>query len=287
MIILFFITGCVESLPLTEDIEVKNKLFIECELLAGEEITAYVSYPSYLNGNINETPVLDTSGIYLTLSELNKDYVVHFTYNERLKYYFIDPSSFTIQKGVNYILKGFMINSDNEINVMTETPGQFNYDSIVVMNPTFVTAENNKILTTATVRMYYNPLENIDNNYLHLEMFNSLTSKEVAIKPQSDKNAYFRLTHRNGILLDVTRTELKKYFEFQIEDLSDSKPDSLQFYIKNTTKPYYDYQKFKSNVPKEPLSSGNPAVAAFNINSNSGYGTFSSSYTEKVKIFLK
>ncbi|MBK6784524.1 MAG: DUF4249 family protein [Saprospiraceae bacterium] len=287
IIILFFITGCVESLPLTEEVEVQHKLFIECELQANEEITAYVSRPGYLNGNLQHLPPLDTSEIYLTLSELNKDYVVHFKYNERLKHYFIDSSFFKIQKGVSYVLKGFIIDSDNEINIMTETPGRFLYDSVSVVNASFVTTSDNKVLTTATIRVYYNPLKNSENHFLHLELYKKQMTEEVSLYPQTDKSAFFRLAHRNGILVDMTRMENKKYFDLLIEDVNVSRPDSFNFYIKNTTKPYYDYQKFKSNVPKEPLSSGNPAIAAFNINNTAGYGTFSSSFSERINISLK
>ena len=97
------------------------------EMCIRDRITAYVSRPGYLNGNLQQLPPLDTSEIYLTLSELNKDYVVHFKYNERLKHYFIDSSFFKIRKGVSYVLKGFIIDSENEINIMTETPGRFVY----------------------------------------------------------------------------------------------------------------------------------------------------------------
>ncbi|MFZ1702977.1 MAG: hypothetical protein WAT79_01455 [Saprospiraceae bacterium] len=284
---ILLISGCVETLPFVQDENSEKKLFVECELEAGKDIIAYVSYASFINNNSTNLPSIDTSEIRLSLGEMDKDYVKHFSFNQSQEKYVLHQGEIPLQSGKSYILKGFLKHSDTDINVVTELPNRFPYDSIVLRDSDFENLASGLIRTTSTIRIYFNRGKITENYFLHLAIMNKENDKEIYFQAASDANAFFRLNHKPGMVLELDRVTEKKYIELEMRFTGTDSLKEVLLLVRNTTKSYYDYQKFKTNTPVIPSPSTNPAIAAFNIATKEGYGTFSSSFLETLPLQVK
>lgn len=273
------LTACVDTVPFGSDEENEKKLFIECELVPGKNIEAFVSYPTLLNQGVNNIPALDTNEISLTLSDMSRGLTKKFVYDTKLNRYVIDQSSFPVRSGNVYMLRGNLKGAEGEISVSTEPPTVFSYDSLVVISGQFTPIDGGLWSSVIALRLYYDHQQVNTDKFAHIAFYDKKTGKHMSCFPLTQQQNCSMLSHRDGLLWFVDQSS--SFIDFRIVHVADQKLAEVEMILKNTTESYYQYQKFKSNAPATPTPVGNPSIAAFNIFVDAGYGSFSAA-TEKV-----
>ena len=284
LVFVFSLTACVDTIPFGSDNEPGKKLFIECELIPGKNIEAFVSYPTFLNQGIDNIPPLDTNEIDLTLSDMTRGITTNFVFDTKLKRYVVDQTSFPVRSGHVYMLRGTLRGAEGEISVSTEPPAVFPYDSLVVTSAQFTPFDGGNWSSVITMRLYYNNQKMVTDKYTHVSFYEKKSGKHMSCVPLSQQQNCSILSHRDGLLWFVDQSSGFSFMDFRMIHVADQKVDVVEMVLKNTTESYYQYQKFKSNAPATPTPVGNPSIAAFNIYADAGYGSFSAA-TEQVILF--
>lgn len=280
-------TGCVDTVPFTGNDNLNKQLFVECELKNTGKTEAFISHPVNLGESGIRFEPVKADEVVLTVAEMNKDIVYPFVFDNLVRRFSINHDSFQLIAGRNYILKAYMKGSNSELYSMIEMPGRFLYDSIVCSGVTFEKTGSGQIQTTASVKLYCNTNRVLSDQYLHFAISDAATGKDIPFSMAGNQQDFFMLSHRPGMLWYANKFENRDFIEFSIQVTGNEPLESVLLHAKNTTKSYYDYQKFISNAPSSPGPSSNPAIAGFNINSDAGYGSFSASYQENIRILLK
>lgn len=287
LVFVFSLTACVDTIPFGSDNEPGKKLFIECELIPGKNIEAFVSYPTFLNQGIDNIPPLDTNEIDLTLSDMTRGLTKNFVYDTKLKRYIIDEASFPVRSGNVYLLRGNLRGADGEISVSTEPPTAFLYDSLMVTSTQFTPVDGGNWSSVVTMRFYYNNQKLITDKYTHISFYDKNSGNHMSCVPLSQQQNCSILSHRDGLLWFVDQTSGLSSIDFRIVHVAKQKLEVIEMVLKNTTESYYQYQKFKSNAPVTPTPVGNPSIAAFNISADAGYGSFSSATEKVIQVTVK
>ena len=179
-----------------------------------------------------------------------------------------------------------MKDSGEELSSMIEMPGKFWFDSIACIGVTFE-RNDHQTLTKAVIRLYMDKLNSRPEQYLHFWLTDATTGKAIPFAVRENQQDFFMLNHRPGAVWYLDEFENNDFIDFSVQYTGSGPIESLIFNIKNTTKSYYDYNKFLSNAPYLPAPSANPAIAGLNIYSRAGYGSFSASFEEKFILNLK
>jgi len=276
----------VDTVPFTGNDNKNRQLFIECELKNSGKTEAFISHPVNLGDKGMQFEPVSHDDLVVTVAEMNKDIVYPFVFDDTSNRFFINHDSFILTPGRNYILKAYMKGSTEELYSMIEMPGKFWYDSITCTGATFE-RKDNQTLTKAFIRLYTDKFRGRAEQYLHLVLSDVTTGKVIPFAVSVNQQDFFMLNHRPGLLWFTDGHKNYDFIDFLIQYTGNGPLEEVMLTIKNTTKSYYDYHKFLSNVPNLPGPSANPAIAGLNIFSAAGYGSFSASYEDKVKIALK
>lgn len=249
-----------------------NKLFLECEMQVGELIFAHVTKSGSFNGQSPQSYV-DTNLVRLSLRESAKDYNIAFKYNVRNKRYEIPKSEMTISSGKTYIIEGVYNEREPKIVASLTVPNLVYLDSLVIVDYRITKISDNVAKTYAEFQLKL-PKSGYSSDYLHLILKDKNDKSINSIDFINSNQSIFELKHKEGFLINTTRVE-GNFVTFKIEHTSEDELSEISIIIRNTTESYYLYNKFKSNSEGATSTSINPAIAAFNINSKVGYGSFS------------
>lgn len=279
----FSINACVETVPIVPDAAANEKIFIECELKTGEYTEAFVSLTAYVNAGNNQTSIPSPDQVSLLIGEMHKEWRVPFSYDEDVESYMVYDQVLQIQPDKFYAFSGKLVSADTELRGMIEVPGKFAFDSVRMVEGNIQQVGAKKWRTSGKFRVYYDRLSLLSDQYLHLDIRDTM-SQTIPAQAVSYHDYFFKLAHRPGFLWKIDRNLNTNYFEVSFVAERSFLLQDILLSIKNTSLSYYDYQKFKSNSPLIPNHSQNPAIAAFNMKGEAGYGSLMAT-TEEILRF--
>jgi len=278
--------SCVDTVPIVPEESEFNKIFVECELKANSDAQAFVSLVDYVNSGSSKPSKPNESDVFLLLGEFKKEDKFPFLYNLPTESYMLYNQTMKVAPGKFYTLKGQYKDYLNPLQGMVEMPYPFAIDSIVVFESNVQQTGANKWKMSGRIRLYPDRDQKNSEHFLHIDLMDSLHNT-CAFYTNADVNKFFRLTHRPGILLKMQTMENTEYLELNYSCERNFLMTDMIISIKNTSPSYYEYQKFKSNSPYNPSHSYNPAIAAFNMSSETGYGSLTATNEVVFNIELK
>lgn len=281
--ILIGFSACVETLPIIPESNTSQKIFIECELQSGAYTEAFVSLAEYINSGSNQTSIPSPEAVSLLIGEMHKEWRVPFSYNDNFESYMVFDQALPVQPGKFYAFSGKLKEASENLRGIIEVPAKFSYDSIQWLESSIQQIGAKKWRSSGRLRIYYDRLNLESDHYLHLLISDTL-SQSIPTQPLSNPDYYFKLEHRPGFLWKIDRNLNTNFFEVSFVAERSFLLQDIVLSIKNTTLSYYDYQKFKSNSPQIPNHSQNPAIAAFNMKGEAGYGSLMATTEEILRL---
>lgn len=278
----FFLQSCVDVLPVPSPSD-DRKLLIVCEMTVGHDIKADVSYTGTLSGvKPANLEVPDTFNFSLVEGE--KDFGVAFRYNARDSLFQIPKSNLNLRTGETYKFRGAGSNANTSEPRLVIPDGPL-VDSITVDQFSSAVV-GGKTVTEVVVAVKFRGATPA-TEYFHLIPFTEKKELWEVVSFEKDFQAYKRLNHKKGILVDASRVK-DSIIKLRLRLSSDAIPEYLYLDFGNATESYYKYNYFLSNTVTDPKqTSENQAIAAFNISTPKAYGTFSAinfvSFPKKLK----
>ncbi|MBK9736039.1 MAG: DUF4249 family protein [Saprospiraceae bacterium] len=263
-----FSSGCVDVIPIPKD-EGGSKLFVLCELKAGERITANVSISGDANGTLPKF-LNNMDSLRFSLSEGESDENFSFTPDNEEKNYFIDPSQLRIKIAQKYKFKGVNEFSSGELEPQIIVPQTIVIDSFII-NKKMTENEAGKVKTFLDCTIKIKSPESLPAYFYIIPTTENGTIWKVE-EFRINQGAYKRMEHRDGFLVDYSRISNDQInLVLSVTETTPTKGGHIEF--NNVTESFYRFNAYKTNVL---ISEGvNPPIASFNIMTSRAYGTFS------------
>lgn len=266
--------SCVDTITFPMQ-EAEKKLFVVCELRLGENIIADVSYVGSLAQEPTYLEQPDTFKFQLAIGE--KDFSEQFDHVEGSQFV-IPKSDLALEQGEKYKFVGIGLNDKRALPSVT-MPKLVSVDTVIIHG---IKVDSNLSVYTSYLDCTIKLKPNADKQaYYYME---PRTKQGLACTIESfnmDKNPFKRMAHRDGFLIDYSRMNDDE-ISVTLKVSEPMKTDEIYFYLSNVTESFYRYNFYLSNVATDPgQSSGQPAIASFNVNTNKAFGSFSARATTR------
>lgn len=284
---LFVAQSCVDriDIPVVED----QKLVLDCSFVAGQEVRAKLMTTDNLNGT---TPISFPGDALISFSQSGAEVAWNFIYDAETKEYFLHPGQASqIKAGLPYeievVYRDFPL-----VTADTRVPKALEVADVNLLDETTVQNAKGEVFFKKTIELILPTPERL-SEYFMIEMserrmfalsdstysYESDHSPLIIGKIISGVRAIKELSHRPGILIDYkdvvdNRIAFEVVSNFPI--ISDDQVfDEIDALVYSLSKPYYDYEVFKSNR-NEILGETFHEEPIFPSNLRGGIGVFSS-----------
>ncbi len=267
MLILSTTLSCVDILPLSQ-LEDKQIIVAECELISSDSIIASIYYSGNTNG-INPSPIDTSDGYLFSLGLANVDSGFQFTQNVQNPITLsIEKARLKIEAGKSYRFSGRNQFESLFSNVL-RMPDSILLRSIEITNKMSSSSESMifdcDIILDGHLRQY---------EFLHIEV---IGKGEEEIKYDFNVNAryYKTLKHRGGFLVNNREIQANE-IKFSIILPKDYPHKDVEIKLGNITDTYYYHNLYLSdNISSSQFNPQNPITYPLNIESPKAIGIFS------------
>ncbi len=241
----------------------------------GDNIKADISFTGTTQGNLPQ-PLLRPDTFFFSITEGDKDFGVPFEYDPLQRQFYIDKQLLPLREGVKYKFRGIGDNQ-NKSEPSLVIPAAVRQDTVLFENITHQN-NNNTFTTSLQCRIKLHKTETAPG-FLYIVPTTGNNKVWTVTSFLQDHNAFKRLEHRPGLLVDYSRLNDDE-MRFAITVTDTTAIDELKLEVSHVTAPFYQFNTYLSNLTTDPGQTTQiPAIAGFNIKTDKAVGTFSALHT--------